>query len=180
MHPIMKVSHTAIGWSLVTASLLLIAFLCNALRVRNIAAKRFVIDALLVLLCGAAGAAIATVLLLKFHRWGWEGLILVPLLVTSAITPFFLGSLYGGERLNRQPFDLKNAVVSFLASTTITLLLAIVFFKLINGPDGGSTGGWEFGYVALFVLCPLLWIYLFVSLYLIKISATTHKTSSTH
>ncbi|HEX2585289.1 MAG TPA: hypothetical protein VHL14_09155 [Steroidobacteraceae bacterium] len=176
----MNVSHAFTGWCLVALSLLLLATLWNALRLRNVTTRRFAIDALLVLLFGTLGAAIATVLLLKFHRWGWEGLILVPSLVASAITPFFLGSLYGGERLNRQPFDLKNAVVSFLASTTITLLLAIVFFKLINGPDGGSTGGWEFGYVALFVLCPLLWIYLFVSLYLIKISATTHKTSSTH
>jgi len=171
----MSVSHAFIGWCLIALSMWLFTTLGNAARVRGIAAKRFILDVLLVLLCGTLGTAIAVALLLKFDHWGWGSLVLLAGLVALIIAPFFIAGLYGAERLHHQSFRLKYAAASFLVSTTVTLFLAIIFFRLINGPDGGSTGGWEFGFIALFVLCPLLWAGLFAGLYLISISSTTRE-----
>jgi hypothetical protein len=112
----MFLSHSVMGWLTTFAGLCLVLGSTRLARHRGFAARRILIDGLLVLLAGAC-AATATFLILTLvvrPAWGYGWIVLGPLVVALCTSPCLVGGLYLGERIQRQssaPFRIGAALL---------------------------------------------------------------------
>lgn len=172
----MKYDHALIGWITTSIGLALVAGSFVIARKRGFTTVRFIIDCACVLVAGLVGAALIFVFLKNNIQpgWGMGGLIFYPLVTALGAAPFLLCGLYLGEKI--QPhratsFFIGTAIAGLICATLISLVFSAILSRTINGPGGGSYGGWEIGLIPLIILSPMLWVCLFVGFYPLAFSS---------